>query len=322
MKDLIDPYSIRAGGLRGSFLFFLIFLFSLPLLNAQSINPAWPEPAAVSTEIERLEMLASNPAQRQEALIQLARLYQLLGNREKALELWTAVSAAAPGARNDKALLEAVKLLISMGEFDKAAAELRNILMTNRTQDIQLSAWHLNAQLEIFRSGNYEPLNQLAGIPDFSNVHSRILYTLWRVCDDASWRTSLINLYPRSVEAGIAGENPGIKAVFTPQWLLLPPREELTIAAAAPAPAAAVSAPPSVPQTQSTSVMLQAGLFSREDNALALAERLNTAGFSSEITRRSLDSGDFWAVNVPSDNNVNQTIARLKSAGFDAFPVN
>ena len=309
------------------FIFFLLFIFPL---NAQGVS--------LSSEIERLETLAENQAQRHEALTQLARLYQLSGNREKALELWLAASAPQGSTRDNKALLEAVKLLISMGEFDRAGAELRTILMTNRDEDIQVSAWYLNAQLEIFKSGNHEPLNQLAGIPQFSAVHSKVFYTLWRVSNDASWRTSLINSYPRSVEAGILSQNSRINAAFTPQWLLLPPREELSIAAVvpaapAPAPASSSSAPtpaasapasatPAPAAAAPAGVMLQTGLLSREDNARALAQRLNSAGFNSVITRRSLSNGDFWAVNVPAGSDVNQTIARLKSAGFDAFPVN
>ena len=324
-----------------------------------SLSPLAAEAISFTAEIERLERLAENPAERFQALAQMARLHQLSGNREKALELWTSASSAASSAasgaassavpgtsRDDKIYLEAIKLMIAMGEFEKAGEELRTILMSNRNQDIQLSAWYINAQLELFRSGNREHLIQLSGIPQYSDVHSKINYTLFRVSGDTTYRTRLISMHPRSVEAGIVSDNPGINAAFTPQWLLFPPREELTIAAAptaagtqassaqttpaaTPAPSAQASPQPA-PAVQTASaaaaqpasgVMLQTGLFSREDNAKALSDRLSSAGFSPVITRRSLSNGEFWAVNVPAGNDTNQTIARLRSAGFDAFPV-
>jgi hypothetical protein len=70
-----------------------------------------------------------------------------------------------------------------------------------------------------------------------------------------------------------------------------------------------------------SSSILQTGLFSREDNAKAMAERLRAAGFLAGITRRQVNGNNYWVVGVPPGDNMNATIMRLKDAGFESFPV-
>jgi cell division septation protein DedD len=67
--------------------------------------------------------------------------------------------------------------------------------------------------------------------------------------------------------------------------------------------------------------MLQTGLFSREENAQALAGRLREAGFGVTITRRTVNGTGYWAVGVPPGPDHNRMILLLKDAGFEAFPV-
>jgi tetratricopeptide (TPR) repeat protein len=309
-------------------LFIILFMGVFAQLGAQSVY--------LAPEIERLERLAGNPTQRQEALYQLARLYQLSGNREKAFETWNTAINAQSGMRDDNAWLEAIKLLISMGEYERAGAELRALISSARDGSILESALYLNAQIEVFGNGNPNALSALADNPGYVGVLSRIYYTLWKASDDAAWKNRLLGSYPRSPEAEIARDGNGVIAAITPQWLFFAPRDSLgqvapAVAAGQEAPLAAtlptptVAAAPTPPATSTpadNSVMLQTGLFSREDNAKALAQRLINAGFNSVITTRRVNGVEYWAVNVPAGQNVNRTIAELKSAGFDSFPVN
>jgi hypothetical protein len=105
-------------------------------------------------------------------------------------------------------------------------------------------------------------------------------------------------------------------------WFLFPGRDAISLAA----PAAPV-VPEPVDQKRTpedagrTPVVLQTGLFSREENARALAERLRRAGFQTDITRRGVKGVDYWAVNVPAGADMGRTIIRLKDAGFESFPV-
>ena len=177
-----------------------------------------------ASEIDRLEKLSEIPEQKGRAFTDLARLYQLSGNREKALEYWMAASAADPLWRDDSALLEAVKLLISMGEFDRAGAELRTILLSNRDEEIQKSAMVLFAQLEAYKTGDCEPLIFLADNANLKKYQNSIFYTLWKISYNESWKTRLLISFPNSAETEIIRETPGIRAAMTPQWLLLPLR--------------------------------------------------------------------------------------------------
>ncbi|MCL2479276.1 MAG: SPOR domain-containing protein [Treponema sp.] len=284
----------------------LFLVFALVPLHAQNLN--------LASEIERLEQLADDPQQKLQALSDLARLYQLSGNNEKALEYRLAASLADPSGPNDQNLLEAAKLLISMGEFDKAGAELRTILLSSQDEQIRKQALLLNAQIEAFRSGDCGPLGFMADNPDFSDSQSNVLFTLWKISGDDSWKTRLLGSFPGSTEAAIADGNSGLSCAMTAQWLLLPEKNVAAmIASAAPAdtgPAADVSAS-----------MLQTGLFNREDNAKKMADDLTNAGFKPVISGRILNGSDYWAVYVPIGADQNQTISQLKNSGFESFPV-
>jgi cell division septation protein DedD len=69
-------------------------------------------------------------------------------------------------------------------------------------------------------------------------------------------------------------------------------------------------------------VVLQIGLFGREENARALATRLKNAGFTPSVSPRAINGAAYFAVtvNAPS-GDVNAMILRLKDRGFEAFPV-
>jgi hypothetical protein len=68
-------------------------------------------------------------------------------------------------------------------------------------------------------------------------------------------------------------------------------------------------------------VVLQTGLFSKEANARAQIETLRKAGFSASASRKLVNGTEYWAVTVPAGQDSKKTIADLKKAGFDSFPV-
>ena len=86
-------------------------------------------------------------------------------------------------------------------------------------------------------------------------------------------------------------------------------------------PKAAASSQPQVSQQSSSSGKLQTGVFSRQENAQAQAEKLKGAGFSAAIEKRVINNSEMWAVTVPAGNNQTQTVNSLRAAGFDSFPV-
>jgi hypothetical protein len=103
-------------------------------------------------------------------------------------------------------------------------------------------------------------------------------------------------------------------------WLLMAGRDQIGVAEPV-----RVSPPaaPAAPQTAAKDgpVTLQTGLFGREENAKAMAERLKNAGFTPEISRRRINETLYWAVQVEPGRDLNATILGLKNAGFESFPV-
>jgi cell division septation protein DedD len=87
------------------------------------------------------------------------------------------------------------------------------------------------------------------------------------------------------------------------------------------APAPVPAAPPAR-NAEKPAALLQTGLFGREANAGAMAERLRNAGFRPAVSRRTVNGTGYWAVTVEPEQDMRQTILRLRDAGFESFPVN
>jgi len=310
----------------------LILLFSFSFLYAAE------NPLSLSSEITRLEKIGSSAVSSQErynAFLTLAKLYQLSGNNESALKAWE--NALKINNNDGRSLLEKGRLLISAGEYEKALEPLAAILTGNYAKALLLEARFLIAQLEAFHSGNLRPLAALADDADFSEYRRLIYYTLWKIDQNPAWKALLTKDFPLSPEAKIAsgtsGANSKTLSAQTPLWLLFPGRENIdlipsvpaTTPAPAPAQSAAVPAPAppatTAPPTAKGSTVLQTGLFSREENARVLSEKINKAGFQSVIQTKQQNGASFWAVYVPTGADMNATIKKLKDAGFESFPV-
>jgi len=309
--------------LRGFLLLF--FLLSFSKLYPQSAVP-------LATEISRLERVIASASTREryDAFMALARLRQLSGNHEAALKACEGALALYP--RDGDALLERVRLLISLGEHEKAASSAAELLRPEQEKEIFLEGRYLGALAEAFQSGNIQALVVLAGDADFTGYRSAIYYTIWRLTDTVSYRTRLTSEFPLSPEAAIAGGK--VVPASTPLWLLFPGRESITLTPTNTPPIVQTPAPqsqypqtqatqPPVPQTQvSQPSVLQTGIFSRVENAQTQADNLKKAGFTPEIFLRQVNGVDYWAVGVPYGNDMNSMIGRLRDAGFESFPIN
>lgn len=328
-KGLSCPAGARGGAV------FLFFLFALLPLFAQN-EAAKSAPVSLASELARLEKLGAagqSPRERYDAFMSLARLYQLSGNSEAALKACDGALAASPG--DGQALLVQTRLLLSLGEYEKAGTALNALIGKDQEKGLLQQGWYLGAQLEAFNSGNTMPLAVLADDPDFAVYRAGIYYTLWKLTGLSSWQTRLIAEFPQSPEAKIAGG--GMDSAVTPLWLLYPGRDSIGPAAQTPAPATSspVSIPaasiiPSIPAAPPqadgpaaavSSALLQTGLFGQEQNAKNMADNLKKAGFEPQIIKRQVSGGDRWAVCVPSGENENATIKKLKDAGFESFPL-
>lgn len=309
-----------------------------------------PAGAGLAGEVQKISQILNKPGvsgtERHDALVKLARLYRLLGNLENSAQAWLDAALAEQGKQDDHAFLEGSLVFIALGEYDKARANLNTVLAGGGSPEHFQRARYISAQLEAF-NGDARLLYQLLGDANYQEYQSSILYTLWRVLGEDAYRTKLLADYPASPEGRIAAAGPALSAVppaaqvgpvQSAMWLLFPGRDSITLAPptqvapapppASPPPATVVPAGPSLLPPVSTKLPdlgrdtpLQTGLYSREENARDMVRRLDNAGFTAAILSRTINGANYWAVTVPSGPDIQQTILRLKNAGFESFPL-
>ncbi|MDR0601154.1 MAG: SPOR domain-containing protein [Treponema sp.] len=307
------------------------FVFSLAaaFLLAASL-PAYGEQAGAGAEIQNLKKTAERPGapavEKHDALVRLARLYELLGDFEAAAETWLGAASAEPGKLDDASLVRGGRCFAAMGEWEKAEAAIAPVLLSSRDGGVCLDARYLGARIAAFRSGDTSVLCSLLEDPGFSEMKPAIYYTLWRLTGSETWKAPLLSEYSRSPEGRIAAGGSAVDMKPSALWLLpagldpvFPGGAKPSSAAGTPGIQAAV--PDARAAAPAAGKALQTGLFGRETNAAAMRDRLRAAGFSPVMARRTVKGQEYWAVYVPAGNDVNGAIGRLKSAGFDAFPV-
>jgi len=308
-------------GIACVFLLVPLILIVLPPLPLSAQNAV--APTTLSAELTRLEAVASsrtrNIDDRVNAFLALGNLYQLSGDSGSALKAYEGALTLSPN--DGKALVAMAQFLISIGEHDKADAALSALLSRERDPSLAIQGQYLGALLSAFRSGNTRHLIAQADDPNFAAYHSGIYYTLWRITGLPLWEHRLVTEFPQSPEAKIALGD--VRFPSTPLWLLFHGRAGVNVRDAAPQTQAQTQlSQPAVPAREAnTGRLLQAGLFTQEANASALAQRLRSAGFEPLIIQRQVNGRNHFAVCVNSGTDVNAMLARLKSSGFDAFPL-
>jgi hypothetical protein len=321
------------GSIKKQLFFRAIFLFLLlppgrVCLYGQSVSGG----STLAAETQTLEKKLADPgipaAERHGILIRLARLFRLSGDPEAAARFWREAAVVEPDNRDDQALLEAARCAVAIGEPDKAAADVQRVLHTGRDAALLRHARYLEAQITAFCSGDISALAALVEDPGYSEYKAPLYYTQWKISGDSQYKSRLLAEYPQSPEARIAESEGGIvSALPLALWFLFPGREAITLAPAAGEGPVVSSIPadqnPRDPESAggAAPVVLQTGLFSREENAQTIVERLKRAGFQAAVIRRGVKGTNYWAVTVPAGNDMGRTIIQLRDAGFESFPI-
>jgi hypothetical protein len=308
----------------------VITVFALPLYAQTGTS--------LEAEIQNIERTANRqgaaPAERHQALVRLARLRQLSGDIEGAARNWLEAAGAVQGQVDDDALLSCAYCLAAMGEWDRARAALEPLLVKSAR------ARFLNIGINAISTGNNATLAAVADNPEYSQMKSEIFFLLWKTSrgqSAESWKSRLASEFPQSPEGRLAAGNT-VAIKQNPFWLFAggldslpvlasetagrpapqtpPANTAAAVAAPAPAPAPAVVTPAAQSQ-----VKLQTGLYGRQANAQTQAANLRQAGFSPSIEQRTVNNNQMWAVTVPAGADMNRTIAQLREAGFESFPL-
>jgi cell division septation protein DedD len=287
-------------------------------------------PILLSAEIAALEKKASDSKlsspERKQALEKMARLFELSGNAERAAAAWgEAALAAVPGAGDLADLLQSGRCLAAIGDFDKAEAVIRPVLAAS-DKVLLVKARLLAAWIEAFKTGQTEALNALLSNPDFSGYKPGIYYAIRRIsgASETALAARLLTEFPQSPEARIVRNDGPVNASPAVFWLLTgqPVSTGRPVEEAVPS-GVSSRIPSGVPSDAYSDrpVILQTGLFSREENARALAERLRNNGFTPVVSKKTVSGKEHWIVGVEPGSNPSQTMLLLKDKGFESFPV-
>jgi tetratricopeptide (TPR) repeat protein len=276
---------------------FVFFSASVSFVRAQNIE----------SELERLGRLVrttENDDEKRSYLVRIAKLNRLSGNTEEAADAWQ--SAAFAGKRDNDYLMEAAFCFAAIGNFDKASANARMILLAGDPYST-VKARFLMAEIEAFNRGDTAPIIALLSDSIYDAYKPVIYYTIWKLVGDDTYKTRLLSEYPSSPES-LACQGAGTISIFpSPLWIL---------------PAKNDNAASSNQQKKTAEdLVLQAGLFSEEANAKALVEKITRTGFRAESVPRTRNNKRYWAVMVSAGDNINAVMSRLKALGFDVFPV-
>lgn len=170
---------------------------------------------------------------RRKALASLARLLELAGDTASAADVWSAAAFSEQGRRDDPSLLESARCLAAVGEFEKASAAVRTVLLTGKDPQALFRARLLSAYIAAFVGDSGAPalLKALVEETDYAADAPAILFILDRICGDGDSGKRLIAQFPSSPEARVLARSTRIDLAAFPLWFLSPGRAGVVVAA-------------------------------------------------------------------------------------------
>lgn len=261
-----------------------------------------------------------------------------------------------PKRTNEQLVLDAVRCALCTGDSATADSYLNSAVRNSRNPEIiayvkLYAQWSALCGAESTEDLN-EPLEILKAYLNVSSMDSVkpvILLTLWFITGEEAYSKRIVTDYPKSVEAAIV--NGDVQLLPVPFWFFVPKTgvaqqgtgtfssaattasETATSsiststagASSSTATTSAVgldsSSNSSVAQTQHAFTKWQLGLFRTESNATYLADELKKKGFAAYITSEKRASGTTYYIVLVNENADKDIADRLRSAGYDCYPV-
>lgn len=174
-------------------------------------------------------------------------------------------------------------------------------------------------------------LQPLASGPEKTEARREALFLLWIIAsspDFAEFKMSTKGYDSATLAALLRVEYPGsIERAFVDKGIIAKPSAWLLTGLYAPSAAGkdfslAVPDKPKDPgaEAQDGGGQLQVGWFSRKENALALAAKLQKQGFRARTDEQKDKSGEpRWAVIVDASGDWTKTQAKLKDLGYESY---
>lgn len=294
--------------------------------------------SSIMRDVERAAAKAT--ASNQRSLYSfLGSLTEQLGRYEEAAA-WYARAAGiaaspAPGTANltsEELVLAAVRCSLNGGNNQQADSYLTSVKNSSVAETLAFSklysvwSWLCRVSSPSELAEPVAELESYASQDSMKLVRPPVYLTLWYLTGENQWARKLQQEYPDSAETAIV--TGAAQMLPSPFWFFLPRSSDAQVATATSVPpitsssSLASSATPTPKGEQSNVVVKQQlGFFRSRENAENLAQRVRKAGFKPDITEEQRQSGNvYFVVTVPEDAD-NSTGIRLKTAGFECYPV-
>lgn len=272
-------------------------------------------------------------AEKRAAYIFLASLQEqmsLYGDAQKNYASAAGIAAGdaegMPRKTNEQLVLDAVRCALCCGEYSIADTYLNSAVRNSKNAEI-LSYVKLYAQWSaLCRAQNVDDLNEplellkaYLKVESMKPVHPVILLTLWYVTGEKSWADQITKNYPSSTEAAIVKGD--VQLLPTPFWFFVPKSGVAEQGTGTFSDVSSLSSQTTAPVTVSKNTKWQLGLFKTESNAKLLCEEVQKKGFDAYVTSEVRTSGTTYYIVLVKDDGTNTTADKLRSAGYDCYPV-
>lgn len=321
---------------------------------ARLLSDAVDKAAVVEDAVHLLTEYVSyvkDGASRRSLLLRLAALQELLGQWEEAAARYEEAAYAAPEPGDSGSLIAGARAYLAAGETEKALSILKILKIVSSDPIVRARAGILEGWAGLITGGTAEAKGiaerSAVGISD-AQTQLAALVLLWAASEGAE-RTKAADrmrrAFPDSPEAAMA-ETGNIPT--SAHWLLTPasgaaspegaprpgsavPTGQAVASSAAPPPTQAAAPVPeekasgpddktAAPASGGISAF-QVGAFAQEVNAAALVRELGAKGFAVSLERGEQGGRPIWRVLVPAGTSAQNTLLRLKDAGYESYPV-
>ena len=301
----------------------------------------------------------TSPAEKRSTLIFLASLQEQFSMYDEAQKSYVAAAGIAsadaegmPKRTNEQLVLDAVRCALCTGDSATADSYLNSAVRNSRNPEIiayvkLYAQWSALCGAETTEDLN-EPLEILKAYLNVSSMDSVkpvILLTLWFITGEDAYSKRIVTDYSKSVEAAIV--NGDVQLLPVPFWFFVPKTGVAqqgtgTFSSVATTVSSTTTAGASTSSSTATATVSasgsdnsntsaapaqhnftkwQLGLFRTESNANYLAEELKKKGFAAYITSEKRASGTTYYIVLVNENADKDIADRLRSAGYDCYPV-
>ena len=324
---------------RRLFLVLIVFSFVAGLFAEPKAKDIAAEAARKTNVDESISYVQSQlskltaAAEKRAAYIFLASLQEqmsLYGDAQKNYASAAGIAAGdaegMPRKTNEQLVLDAVRCALCCGEYSIADTYLNSAVRNSKNAEI-LSYVKLYAQWSaLCRAQNVDDLNEplellkaYLKVESMKPVHPVILLTLWYVTGEKSWADQITKNYPSSTEAAIVKGD--VQLLPTPFWFFVPKSGVAEQGTGTFSDVSSLSSQTTAPVTVSKNTKWQLGLFKTESNAKLLCEEVQKKGFDAYVTSEVRTSGATYYIVLVKDDGTNTTADKLRSAGYDCYPV-